>query len=163
MITKDQLYNLLNELKIQYQIFNHPPIFTAEEGAILAKHIPGAACKNLFLKDSKKRFWLIIACADTKIELKKLSKQLSAPELRFGNPESLFEHLGVLPGSVTPFGLLHQNAKEITVIVDKKLQEHSLAGFHPLENTATVVLSPIDLINFIQSCGNSIVFVDFNN
>jgi len=163
MINKKQLYEFLDALNIQYQIFNHPPVYTVEEAAELAKNVPGAACKNLFLKDSKKRFWLISACADTKIELKKLSKSLSAPELRFASSELLLEHLGVLPGSVTPFGLIHQNATNINVILDKKLQDHDLVGFHPLENNATIVLNPNDLIKFIQACKNPLVFLDFNN
>ena len=161
MINKDQLFTFLDALNIQYDVFNHPAVYTVDEAAELANHVPGTACKNLFLKDSKKRFWLVIACANTKIELKKLSKELFAPELRFTKLELLKDYLGVLPGSVTPFGLLNNTTKDITVVFDTKLQEQAFVGFHPLENNATVVLAPADLIKFIQATGNIIIFVDF--
>lgn len=124
MINKNKLYDFLHDLNILYTIYNHPPVFTVAQAAELANNVPGASCKNLFLKDSKKRFWLIVACANTKIELKKLSKNVAAPELRFGSAECLQEMLGVLPGSVTPFGLIHDNAKDMTVLFDNTLLQH---------------------------------------
>lgn len=163
MSNKNQLFKFLDTLAISYELFDHLPVYTVEEAAQHAHHVPGAACKNLFLKDSKKRFWLVVACADTKIELKNLSKQLAAPELRFASAELLMEHLGILPGSVTPFGIINNISKNVTVIFDTALQQQSLVGFHPLENNATVVLNPDDLIKFIQASGNSMIFVDFTN
>jgi len=163
MQNKKQLFNFLDSLNIEYKVFDHPPVYTVDEAAHLANHVPGAACKNLFLKDSKKRLWLIVACADTKIELKKLSKELAAPELRFASPELLIAHLGVLPGSVTPFGLINNNAHDITIVFDSNLQKHTFVGFHPLENNATVVLHPNDLLKFIEAHGNPIVFVNIAN
>lgn len=161
MSNKNQLFKFLDTLAIPYEVFNHPPVYTVEEAAQLASHVPGPACKNLFLKDNKKHFWLIVACANTKIELKKISKQLSVPELRFARTDLLMEHLGVLPGSVTPLALINNTSKNITIIFDEKLQQYPLVGFHPLENNATVVLALDDLIKFIQGCGNSIIFMDF--
>src|SRR5579885_987110 len=100
------LYDKLIFLNISTQLFKHEPLFTCEQAEYATKTlgIPGAQCKNLFLKDSKKKLYLIVALALTKIELKKVGNSLSAKELRFADAQLLMENLGVEPGSVTPFG-----------------------------------------------------------
>jgi Ala-tRNA(Pro) deacylase len=163
MSNKIELFKKLKDLKITYQVFEHEPLFTVEQAKAATGHIPAAGCKNLFLKDSKKRLWLIVALDNTKIELKKVSKEINAPELRFADSQLLLECLRVKPGSVTPFGLINDINHEVTVILDSKLFEHNLAGFHPLENSATVTISPQDLERFIYSCGNKLIVFDFVN
>merc|ERR1711924_7594 len=71
----------------------------------------GAAGHEEFIsekKTKKKRFYLISACVDTEIKFKeiKFAKQVS-----FASQEALLEKLGLLPGSVTPFGLFNDRAQ----------------------------------------------------
>jgi len=146
MKTKKDLLNIFSELAILTKTYEHEPLFTVEQALTVASHIPGAWCKNLFLKDSKNNVYLISAVHDTKIELKKMSKFIKAPELRFASSELLKQYLNVEPGSVTPFGLIN----DIDI------------SFHPLENTATTVIKSADLITFIKYCGNSFQVIDFS-
>ncbi len=67
---KEKLFEYLAELGIETNTHHHAPVFTVEEANKIS--IPGAPCKNLFLTDSKKRYWLFVA-------LKPLSKKLAAP------------------------------------------------------------------------------------
>lgn len=159
-MNKETVFSRLNELGISYQTLYHEPLFTVEQACSI--EIPGATCKNLFLKDSKKGLWLVVAVGSTKIALKELGKLLGAPELRFAGPELLMDYLAVEPGSVTPFGLINDKDHRIRVIVDKALFDHELVGFHPLKNDATVVLKPQDLMKFIESCGNDYREIDFS-
>lgn len=154
------LYEQLQKLNISYEVVEHPAVFTVEEALALVK-IPGPWCKNLFLKDSKKRFWLIVALADTPIQLRYWAKKLSAPELRFAQPAALQEILQVEPGSVTPFALINDASHQVNVILDNALFNHKIIGFHPLRNTATVLLRPQDLLKFISSTGNPFQQLDF--
>eukprot|EP00927_Polykrikos_kofoidii_P077011 TRINITY_DN74003_c0_g1_i1.p1 TRINITY_DN74003_c0_g1~~TRINITY_DN74003_c0_g1_i1.p1 ORF type:complete len:341 (+),score=61.12 TRINITY_DN74003_c0_g1_i1:114-1025(+) len=92
------------------EILLHPPVYTCAQAENLCQKplISGTlAMKNLFLKDKKKRFYLVSACVDTEIKLKevKFAKQVS-----FASQEALREKLGLLPGSVTPFGLLNDGS-----------------------------------------------------
>lgn len=162
MKTKQDLLDIFNNLAIKTETYEHEPLFTVEQALAVASHIPGAWCKNLFLKDSKNNVYLISAVHDTKIELKKLSKSIKAPELRFGSAESLKQNLNVEPGSVTPFGLINDRDHKVMVLLDSKLFEHEFISFHPLENTATTVIKPADLITFIKYCGNSLQIIDFS-
>src|ERR1700722_19640564 len=78
----DVIFEKLKNLSISYITYSHPPVFTIEQAQAVASEIPGALCKNLFLKDSKGKFYLVVADHATQISLKKLSKHIHAPELR---------------------------------------------------------------------------------
>jgi Ala-tRNA(Pro) deacylase len=67
----------------------HPPVFTVEEAKALRGDLPGAHTKNLFLRDKKGRMWLLVALADSKVELKRLARVLGARGLSFASPERL--------------------------------------------------------------------------
>jgi Ala-tRNA(Pro) deacylase len=64
------------------------------------------------------------------------------------------ETLGVIPGSVTPFGAVNDTEGRVTVILDAALMEHDLLNFHPLINTATTTIKKDDLISFLTDCGH---------
>lgn len=157
----NKLYLKLNELSIAHTTYQHEPLFTVEQALKVASEIPGANCKNLFLKDRKGNLYLVIAVHDTVIQLKKLSKHISAPELRFASPELLKETLGVEPGSVTLFGIINDHAHKVIVIVDSNLFKHERVGFHPLTNTATTVIASQDINKFIDACENKRIIVNF--
>ena len=129
--------------------------------------IPAIQCKNLFLKDDKKNLYLVVAVSDTShetlINLKKLSKYLNAPGLRFTDTIMLEHYLRVKPGSVTPFGLIFDVHRAVKVLLDATLFTNNNVGFHPLENTATTVITPQDLIIFIKSCGNDYMIINFTD
>src|SRR3546814_6115281 len=77
-------------------------VFTVEESRALRGTLPGGHVKNLFLRDKKKRCWLVTAMEDRAIDLKDLKRRLGASgSLSFGNAELLLELLGVEPGAVT--------------------------------------------------------------
>ncbi len=59
--TPEQLFEKLDALDIAYEIYHHAPIFTVEEGAHLKADIPGVHCRNLFLRDKKKKMFLVVA------------------------------------------------------------------------------------------------------
>lgn len=157
------LYNIFNELHISYQTFTHEPLFTIEQAVKISLVLPGPYVKNLFLKDNKKQLWLLVAHADTQINLKESAQLLNAPGLRFADQELLKNILGVLPGSVTPFGIINDVDKKVTIILDQTLFNYVSVGMHPLENTATTFITPQDLVKFIESRGNKYVRINFLN
>src|SRR3546814_18917105 len=65
-------------------------VFTVEESRALRGTLPGGHVKNLFLRDKKKRCWLVTAMEDRAIDLKDLKRRLGASgSLSFGNAELL--------------------------------------------------------------------------
>lgn len=162
-MTKNELIDYLISLGIEQETFEHEPVFTVAESKDQKLNVPGAHTKNLFLKDDKKRFWLISALQDTRIDLKATGKVLGAKNLRFAQPELLRLHLGVEPGSVTWFALVNDTKKVVNPILDKAIFEYDRVGFHPLKNDATTVVNPKDLIKFVEFLNREYQKFDFLN
>ena len=152
--TPDQLFQHLNDLGIKTAVTRHEAVFTVEEARALRGEVPGGHCKNLFLKDKKGAFWLIVCLEDAAINLKGLPAQIGAARISFGSADLLREVLGVEPGSVTPFALINDTAHQVNVVLDDNMMHMDVVNYHPLVNTATVTLTPDDLLKFISSCGH---------
>ena len=162
MTKRQELFEHLKKAGIEYENFDHEPVFTVAESYKVKDSVPGAHTKNLFLKDDKKQFWLISALQDTKINLRQVAKQLPAKNIRFAQPELLRTYLGVQPGSVTWFALINDKEYQVKAILDKRLFEHARVGFHPLKNDATTVIASDDLITFARSLGHTYQIFDFS-
>jgi len=147
------IHAYLAQLGISFTNYSHPPAFTCEEMTALDGLLPAGMghIKNLFLKDKKKRYYLVSALYETKIDLKSLAKHLEAPELRFARAEELEAVLGVTPGSVTTFALINDQRHQVNVVLDPGIFAYTSIGLHPLRNDMTTVIAPPDLEKFLLS------------
>jgi len=149
------IYVVLDEMKIKYEKFEHPPVFTVEESDKTNTGIPGKHTKNLFLRNKKKtKFYLVILPAHKKFNLKGFSALINDKHLSFASPERLKHYLGLSPGAVSPFGLINDLGKEVIVYVDKSLLELGQVAFHPNKNDATMVINSSDFEKFLKLMGN---------
>jgi Ala-tRNA(Pro) deacylase len=153
--TEKDLFDRLETLGIETKTLRHAPVFTVDEGRALWAQLPGGHCKSLFLKDKKAVLWLVVALADTAIDMKSLQSKISSARLSFGKPELMTEILGVVPGSVTPFALINPSSRGTRVILEQRMLEVSPVHYHPLTNEATTAITPEDLIKFITACGHT--------
>jgi Ala-tRNA(Pro) deacylase len=154
-ITSDELFAALDRLGIPHPTVSHPPLFTVEESQGLRGTIPGGHTKNLFLKDKKSALYLVTALEDAEIELKSLHRRLGATgRFSFGSAEQMLETLGVLPGSVTPFGVINDADLRVTMVLDAELMRHETINAHPLTNTMTTSIGRDDLVRFLESTGH---------
>lgn len=152
--TREDLFARLAELGIATETVEHPAVFTVAESSALERWLPGGHTKNLFLRDRKGALFLIVALGHAKIDLKTLHRRVGCDRLSFGRPELLLEVLGVPAGSVTPFALINDKARRVTVILDVDMMRHERLNYHPLENTATTSIARGDLLAFIRACGH---------
>jgi Ala-tRNA(Pro) deacylase len=158
---EQQVYATLDGLGIKYEVFRHTAVFTVEESNELCKEIPGAGCKNLFLQGHKGRHhFLVIVRDEKKVDLKLLAQELGLGRLCFASPEKLQQHLGLTPGSVSPFGLINDQEGVVEVLADKCLLKEKLLTFHPNINTATVVISSDNFVAYLKSLKNKSDFLD---
>lgn len=159
-MNKQEIYNFLSDNGIWHEITEHPPIFNMEEAAQITLPYPEADAKNLFVRDDKKRnYYLITVRGDKKVNLKVFKEEYKTRNLSFASAESLFEILGLTPGSVSPFGLLNDTECRVHFYLDEDFTDSpGLIGIHPNENTATVFLKTEALIDIIKNHGNSVSF-----
>lgn len=152
-----QVCAALDAMGIAYELYSHPPVFTSEEAARHWADIPAAHVKNLFLRNKKgDRHYLVILAVGKEADLRHLVKVIGDDRLSFGSPERLMSCLGLTPGSVSPFGLLNDGRKAVTVIVDGDLRAAERLIFHPNVNTASLTISVPDFERFLASRGNTV-------
>ncbi|MBV8458275.1 MAG: prolyl-tRNA synthetase associated domain-containing protein, partial [Acetobacteraceae bacterium] len=140
-------------LAIVHSTIEHPPFSTVEEGRPWHHKIPGLHCKNLFIKDRKGGIWLVVMPADKRADLGRLEKILGAPRFSFARPDVLQELLALTPGSVTPFGLINDTERRVTVVLDEDMLDSEWVNFHPLHNAASTTLRSADLLRFVRALG----------
>jgi Ala-tRNA(Pro) deacylase len=148
--SRAELLAFLQAQNIATTTIEHPPLFTVEQSQALRGEIDGGHTKNLFLKDKKDQVFLVVAEEDAGIDMKSLHKRIDSARLSFGKPELLLELLGVVPGSVTPFGVVNDRAGRVRVVLDEALLRHDRLNFHPLENTATTTIAREDFLAFLR-------------
>ena len=160
---EEALFEQLDSLGIPHETHRHAPLFTVEESQALRGTLPGAHIKNLFLRDKKKNIWLVTALEDRQIDLKALRKNLQAKgNLSFGNADLLMEVLGVIPGAVTPFGVVNDQDGRATMVLDKAILEHDIVNAHPLRNDRTTAIASDDLLRFLDACSHPAELFDFD-
>lgn len=152
----NELFAILKTLNINYQLHTHEAIFTSQDAKKIALEIPGAYCKNLFLQDTKKNFYLLVLLTEKKIHLKALAAHMQTGRLSFTSPDTLQEILGVSPGSVTPFALINDTLCKTNVILDQEMLNQQQINLHPLVNTMTLTITPDCLLKFIKYCGHPV-------
>ena len=147
----------LTELGIAFARHEHPLVATVEEASQYWAGIEATHCKNLFLRNQKgDRHYLFILRHSKKADLRAVAEQIGDGKLSFASPERLMAHLGVTPGSVSPFGLIHDRTHAVRVVIDRDLQTAERLSFHPNINTATLVVSRDDFTRFLAACGNTV-------
>ena len=138
-MNKQEIYNYLTKKNIKYEITEHKAVYNMEELAEVKLPHPEADAKNLFVRDDKRQNYYLITIK--------------------GEKEELSEILGLIPGAVTPLGLLNDKDHRVKFYLDNGFKDMEFIGVHPNDNTATVWLSPADLIRLLKENGNEIYTV----
>ena len=160
--TPDSLYKLLDDLRIKFKVFDHPPFYTVNEAKKYRSNMRGFHTKNLFLRDKKKKSYLVIAHEDCVVDLARLSEKIRSSRLSFGSKERLFEELGVFPGAVTPLSVVNNIKKDIKICLDAAMSGQDTIFCHPLVNDRTISISYKSLLIYFDYLGLSFETVNLN-
>ena len=160
----EEVYDLLDKLKIKYIRIKHPALFTYEDVKKNNINIDAVICKNLFIRNSKKSQYYIVALPIQKrANLKLLQTELEESRLSFGDEETLEEKTGVKSGSVSIFNSIKLKDKNIIFIVDEELLQYEKIAFHPNINTETTVFSPKEIYKIFDECNVKYKFIKLEN
>lgn len=159
---KAEVYAYLDSRHIGYEVTEHETVYSMGELSSVALPYPGADAKNLFVRDDKKQsYYLITVKGDKRVDLKAFRQKNHTRPLSFAAPEDLLAILGLVPGSVSPFGLLHDGQGRVQFFLDRAfLQPPGVIGIHPNDNTATVWLKTQDLIALLEETGHTVNLTD---
>lgn len=160
MNNRDNILQRLDELSVSYELKEHPAAFTMEELDQLHLNDNNEICKNLFLRDYKgKRHALVILRGDKHADLPLIRDEIGSTRLSFASDERLSKYLDVKKGSVSLLGIINDTEDAVEVYLDEDLKTLPCLGFHPNDNTATVLLSFDDMIKYVESTSHDIRFI----
>ena len=158
MTEKEKTLQKLNDMKVAYELEEHPAVYTIGEMESLG--INGDIAKNLFLRDGKgTRHFLVVLPKDKQADMKSIGAQLGCSRLSFASEERLERYLKLSKGAVSPLGILNDTERGVEVVFDKDLMGKERLGVHPNDNTATVWMSFDALHDIVKRNGNAIHFI----
>ena len=158
-MTKQETYEYLTAHGVDYEVIEHPAVFNMEEVEKLNLPHPEADAKNLFVRDDKKlHYYMITVQGNKRVDLKQFRKQHGLRNLSFASADDLMEIMGLIPGAVTPLGLLNDQERKVELYLDAAFAE--LISIHPNDNTASVWMKTKDLIRIITEHGNRVCVVE---
>ena len=169
----EKVHKFLESNGIEYKTHYHPPLPTIELALEYWKDIDSTHCKNLFFRNHKgNRHYLVIFECHKELAIHSLEHMLKQGKLSFASAERMERCLGLLPGSVSPLGLIHDlesegltkehfpNGHRVKLFLDKDLQTSERISFHPCDNTASAVLSNADFMKFLEIWGGEYEWLD---
>ena len=160
MLSKEQTCEALRAMGIEYERVDHPAVCNMAEMAKIDLPHPEAEAKNLFLRDDRREhFFLLTVRGDRRVDLKEFRRAHQTRPLKFASEEELSSLLGLIPGAVTPLGVLNDAEHRVKFFLDRAFAG-GLVGVHPNDNTATLWLRAEDLIRVVRDHGNEIEYID---
>lgn len=157
-MNKEQTYQYLRDHNVAFEATEHAAVYNMEELAAIRLPHPEWDAKNLFVRDDKKRnYYLITVKGDKRVDLKEFRHKYGTRALSFASENDLMQVLGLIPGAVTPLGLLNDAECKAQLYLDAAFfAAPGLIGVHPNDNTATVWLRADDLAALIREHGNPV-------
>jgi len=155
------VYLVLEKLNIKFEYVEHPPAPTIEIAMQYWKDYDAQHCKNIFFRNHKgNRHYLVVLNCHKNIAIHDIEKKLKQGKLTFASEQRMHRYLGLKPGSVSPFGLIYDTDKNVHTFIDADLKKAEKVSFHPNENTASLIISFIDFLRFLDFTGNDYEFIE---
>ena len=144
----------LNELGITFHIVEHEPALTTEQADRFIEGIEGVRTKTMFLTNKKKRnFYLVIMDDAKRLDMDVFKEFVEEKQIKMASAETLNDKMMLLPGTVSPFGLLNNRDKDIQVYFDQEIVSEERMCFHPNTNEKTIFIQTEDLFSFLKEIG----------
>lgn len=161
MERRRRVFDFLDAAGIRYSWYEHPEAPTIEIARRCWRDDGSKHCKNLFFRNHKgNRHYLVVFDAAQTLAIHDLEQRLRQGKLSFASEQRMERYLGLLPGSVSPFGLINDTENHVHLFLDAALRECPSLSFHPNDNRATVVIERAEFMRYLDLCGNSYEFAE---
>lgn len=151
----------LRSLKIPFEIVEHEPALTTEQADSFIEGIEGVRTKTMFLTNKKKTaYYLLIMDDHKRLDMSAFGQMTGSKGIKMASSDSLYEKMMLPPGVVSPFGLLNNDDKDISVFIDKEIINEERMSFHPNTNEKTIFIKTADLFQFIEEIGYKVNIIE---
>lgn len=157
---RQQVFDWLDRHGIRYTWYEHPEAPTCEIALQYCRGDGARHCKNLFFRNHKgDRHYLVCFDAEQRLAVRDLELRLRQGKLSFASKERMERWLGLLPGSVSPFGLINDASNHVHVFLDARMRDWETFAFHPNDNRATVILAREEFMRYLAEVECSYEFL----
>jgi len=133
--------DFLDKHGVVYTHHKHVPVFTCDEVKKLSPAMEKLVNKNLFLVDDSGRYYLLVLPEMKRLSTRTFRQYATTKKVRFGSDAELWDVLKLKPGGVTPLGLINDEKKQVTLLIDEDMWHAPAVGFHPETNAETIELT----------------------
>ena len=145
-----RVYDLLDQLNIEYQRIDHEAAMTMEACAAIDEVLDATICKNLLLCNRQcTTFYLLLLPGDKPFKTSVLSKQIGSSRLSFAGAEYMERFLDITPGSLSILGLMNDKEMQVQLLIDEDVLKGEFIGCHPCINTSSLRLKTADVMEKI--------------
>jgi Ala-tRNA(Pro) deacylase len=143
----ENILEALNGAGVEYELFEHKPVYTCEAAAKAVPLKPGeVGLKSMSLK-AKNKLILVILPGEKRVDYKKIQALEGTSEVSMAKPEEVLAATGCAVGCVTPFGHL----QAVKTYFDRKLLDYESVCFNPGRHDRTIKMRAKDLPNFLKN------------
>lgn len=151
----------LTSLNISYEVLEHEPLLTMQDGLEVEQKLKIVPCKNLLLVNRQHEFFLLMVSGNKRVKVNNIAKEINSSHLSFASDEDLKTLLNVTTGAVSPLDLVFDTEHKVKVLMDKELLSQEFIGCHPGTNTMTVKMKTASLVEiFFKSLHVNCTYVD---
>jgi Ala-tRNA(Pro) deacylase len=145
----EELKSFLDKNKVAYIVFEHEPVYTSEQAAIVRNVPLKTGVKALVFKTvnktEKNRFILALVSADKKVDAERLT-EIVGSKIRLASPDEVLHICRCEIGSIHPFG----NLFKLKTYMDKRILENEEVNFNAGLHTISIRMRSKDLLNLIK-------------
>ena len=158
-----RVYDLLDELGIEYDRLDHEPADADHPGVCAAVEdaLGARICKNLFLANRQRtKFYMLMIPDDKVFRSSDISKQAGSSRLHFAEPEYMLDMIGTTPGSASVMGLMNDTEHRVQLLADEDVIRAEYVGCHPCINTSSLRIRSEDIFGkFLEAVGHDFIVV----
>ena len=155
---REKIFTLLDDLEIEYTNYEHEPAFTCDDAKGI--DIPGKRVKSLLLKNKQKNnFYMVVIEDEKRLDSSIIRKYFWESKVSFVSEELMVEKIWLRPGHVSPFAMINNQEKDITVVFDTSLQWSEI-WIHPLQNDNTIVIKMENITKFLENLEVNFTFIE---
>jgi nondiscriminating aspartyl-tRNA synthetase len=137
----EKIVSTLADSKIEYQHFEHEPVFTSEASAKVRGTSVHQGAKALVLQQDKE-YILMVLPADQRADLDQLKNFLNAKRLAMASKESVQNKTGLDVGAIPPFGSI----MGLKTYLDPRLADNQEIAFNAGRHDRSIKMSYQDFL-----------------
>lgn len=148
--TQRMIYKKLDEAGINYTRIESDPGISMDDCLNIDKAFGIDTVKTILLTNRQKnKFWLYVTHARKAFITKEFGASLQIPRVSFADEELMMNILGTAHGAATPFGLLREEAKDVTFVMDRDVAARDSIVITDADPCGFIAIKNEDLIRLI--------------